>query len=173
MDEPESSQPEPPSPSDSAERDVPIVDSTGRVGAAGIAWLHGRTLAAMDSLGAYGEVRVRVVRDDEMAIAHERWKDTPGTTDVLTFDLRESGEAPLDTDVLICLDEGERQAAARGHDVRVELLLYVVHAMLHCLGHDDCDEASAATMHRAEDDLLRELGVGAVFDRGQLTGDHA
>jgi len=107
-----------------------------------------------------------VVGDEEMAAAHARHSGVPGTTDVLTFDLREDPDGPLDADVMVCADEAERQAAARGHAVEREVLLYAVHAVLHCLGEDDRDEASAARMHAREDEVLRAIGVGATFSVG-------
>jgi probable rRNA maturation factor len=134
-------------------------------------------------LGAHGEVRVRLVLDAEMAQAHEEFAGVPGTTDVLTFDLTDPEENPLkapavmlkdgsivvhqpralDTDILVCVDEGKRQAAARGHDLFRELLLYSIHGVLHCLGHDDHDEAQFAAMHALEDAILVALGIGPVF----------
>ncbi len=165
MDDAPTSQPEPPR---SLNRPpglgVDVVDATGRLGADRLAWLIDRARQALAPLEAAGEVRVRVVDDAEMAAAHARWAGVEGTTDVLTFDLRDDPAGPLDADVLACLDEAERQAAAHGHAPERELLLYVVHAALHCCGHDDHDEADAARMHALEDDLLERAGVGATFD---------
>lgn len=131
-------------------------------------------LAAAAELGATGEVRVRIVHDTEMAAAHVRYKGVEGTTDVLTFDLSssgrearcEAGERTLDVDVLVCVDVARREAEQRGHGVVGELVLYVVHAMLHCLGMDDGDAASASAMHAREDRVLERIGLGTVFARG-------
>lgn len=121
--------------------------------------------------------------DVEMANAHLEYMGVEGTTDVLTFDLNDPEEHPapdridaemicaykdratfgLDTDIMICIDEAARQAAGRGYAVEKELLLYVVHGLLHCLGWDDHDEAEAARMHRLEDAVLGAIGVGVVF----------
>ncbi len=132
-------------------------------------WLRSMAQQALDLLGAPGEARVRVVGDDEMAAAHLEYAETPGTTDVLTFDL--SGDPGLlDTDIMVCADEARRRAAERGHEPRRELLLYIVHGVLHCLGHDDHDEADYRRMHAAEDELLTRLGVGATFAR-ESVGD--
>lgn len=109
-----------------------------------------------------------IVGDGEMAQLHERWKNVPGTTDVLTFDLSEP-DAPEDSvegDVVLCLDEAKRQAEARAHTVRQEVLLYAVHGLLHLMGEDDQNPAAYERMHQREDDLLTRLGVGRVFDRG-------
>lgn len=127
-------------------------------------WLREMGARALDLLGVPGEARVRVVGDDEMAAAHLEYAETPGTTDVLTFDL--SGDpALLDTDIMVCADEAQRRAAERGHETRRELLLYIVHGVLHCLGHDDHEEEDYQRMHAAEDELLTRLGVGATFGR--------
>jgi rRNA maturation RNase YbeY len=106
-----------------------------------------------------------------MAAAHARFSRVEGTTDVLTFDLTEgasgtrpaAGAAPLDADILLCLDEARRQASARGIPVERELLLYFVHATLHCLGEDDTNDDAAAAMHAREDALLCAIGVGVTF----------
>ncbi|HZW09206.1 MAG TPA: rRNA maturation RNase YbeY [Phycisphaerales bacterium] len=126
-------------------------------------WVAERARAALAPLGCAGEVRARIVADAEMAEAHERWSGVPGTTDVLTFDLREAEDDPLDVDLLICVDEALRQAGARGIPAERELLLYLIHGVLHCLGYDDHDEPGAARMHAEEDRLLEAAGIGATF----------
>ena len=115
-----------------------------RADVAALAWLHDAILQAMVAMPRSGQLSVKIVGDDEMARAHETHKDRPGTTDVLTFDLS-AGEAPLDADLLVCADEARRQALARGHLLEQEVLLYVVHGVLHCTGYDD-DNAAAAEL---------------------------
>ena len=119
-----------------------------------------------------GELSVTVVDDSTMADLHERYKQVPGTTDVLTFDLRDSTDAPLEGDVVICLDEAIRQASRRGHSVRLEALLYAVHGLLHLLGEDDASEQHAARMHRREDELLVAAGLGTAFAVPDRAVDH-
>ncbi|MFM9995790.1 MAG: rRNA maturation RNase YbeY [Phycisphaerales bacterium] len=149
---------------------VEVADRTGRLGPAPSAWLLDRARAAASELGVAGEVRVAVVDDPAMAAAHERYAGVPGTTDVLTFDYAADAPTavdrephPLDSDILICFDEATRHAAERDHPIERELLLYVVHGLLHCLGHDDHDEADAAAMHRREDEVLTTIGVGPTY----------
>jgi len=136
-------------------------------------WLGDRLRRALDRLGAWGEVRVRLVEDDRMARDHERYAGVAGTTDVLTFDLGGRGRSPLDVDLHLCVDEARRQAAARQSEPRRELLLYAIHGVLHCLGRDDHDEDSARAMHRTEDEILDAIGVGATFCPGSEGGDGA
>ncbi|MDX2148112.1 MAG: rRNA maturation RNase YbeY [Planctomycetota bacterium] len=146
---------------------------------------------------ARGEVRVRLVDDHEMREAHLEFMGEDSTTDVITFDLsepdapesqpdldgpeltgseRDGSESEQgrsvrpgawDVDLLICVDEAQRQARARGHAVNHELALYLVHGLLHCLGHDDHDEASAARMHAVEDEILVATGLAPVYASGR------
>lgn len=152
---------------------VELIDPDGRVSRAGREWLAEKVGAALKVLdvapadpvgGTPGpSLSVRLVGDVEMSAAHERYKGLAGTTDVLTFDLSD-GEG-LDADLLVCVDEARRQARARGHEEERELLLYVIHGVLHCLGHDDGDEVAAARMHAEEDRVLTAIGVGVTFAR--------
>jgi len=170
------------------ELSVEVVDQTGRLAPPALKWLTEHIEKAVRHLGAAGEVRVRIVGDAEMASAHEEFAGVPGTTDVLTFDLvdPEAARPPrvdvdagrldfasisygLDTDILACLEVAERQVATSEAEMggsaslERELLLYVVHGVLHCLGMDDHDDVAAAAMHRVEDVVLTAIGVGPVY----------
>lgn len=152
-----------------------FVDATGHLSAKELSGLRSQVAAAAAHLGAAGEVRVRLVGDEEMAANHVRHMGVQGTTDVITFDLAEgraaSGEA-MDVDLLICVDEAERQAARRGIDRQRELLLYALHGMLHCLGHDDTTERAAAAMHEKEDQTLSAMGMGPIYALAERTPEN-
>ncbi len=128
-------------------------------------WLLERAGEAMAELGAGGEVRIALVDDETMSERHERDAGVAGTTDVLTYDLAGDSEQTraLDVDVIVCVDEARRQAESRGVAIERELLLYILHAALHCLGHDDHTDEGFRRMHEAEDRVLEAIGVGATF----------
>jgi len=133
-----------------------------------------RVLALLPNAGS---VRVRIVDDAEMTVAHKRFCDLDSTTDVLTFDLASNDTdfqtKELDTDLIVCADEARRQANARKHPMTHELLLYIVHGVLHCLGHDDHDDHAFQRMHAREDELLTAAGIGAVFASTSKQGDQS
>lgn len=112
---------------------------------------------------AGGELNLAVVDDGQISELHGQYLGIAGTTDVLTFDLRDDPGQPVQGDIVVCMDEARRQAQDRGHDTRLELLLYAVHGLLHLLGEDDHDPADYEKMHKREDDLLTRAGLGAVF----------
>ena len=126
-------------------------------------WLSMRIEAACEHLprGVH-RIAVRIVDDAEMIDLHRRFHDDATPTDVLTFDAGAT-DGPIDADIAVCLDEARRNASDRGHDVGRELLLYVVHGLLHCCGHDDHDADEHRRMHVEEDRILTAIGVGPVY----------
>jgi probable rRNA maturation factor len=131
------------------------------------------------------ELSVALVGDRRMARLHEQFMGVAGPTDVLTFPLElerrprrtKQKMAPhvLCGEVIICVPEARRQSRrqsrpqARRRDrdshnsTARELLLYALHGLLHLSGFDDRTESGFRTMHRTEDDVLTQLGVGPVF----------
>jgi probable rRNA maturation factor len=142
-----------------------------------VEWLGQYLGLAARALSVHGgDLSVVLVDDETMGAVHERHTGVSGTTDVLTFDLRQEPEnppkpgEPLEGELVLCWDEAQRQAQRFGHETRSELLLYAVHGLLHLLGENDHDEASAKRMHQKEDRLLTELGLGEVYHRSVQTG---
>ena len=159
------SEPEPPA-EPSKPVSVSILNEAPDMRPEAVSWLQVHADRAVNTIDRGGEVRVRIVGDDAMSALHAKYKDDPETTDVLTFDLADGasvGGADLDVDLIVCADEAARRGAELGHTPECELLLYVVHGLMHCLGHDDQDPSAADAMHRAEDDLLESIGVGRVY----------
>lgn len=125
----------------------------------------------------FDAITVRVVDDVEMIRLHARHCGDPSTTDVLTFchaggpsGVDAASDAGVSVDLAICVDVARREAATRGHPVEHELILYVVHGLLHCVGHSDHEPQAFDAMHTEEDRILAAIGIGATFGRG-VDGD--
>lgn len=126
-------------------------------------WLHAQLERVLPHLSrSVQRATIRVVDDSEMIDLHTRYHDDPTTTDVLTFEATME-PMPLEVDIAVCVDEARRQSAARQHDVNSELLLYMVHGLLHCCGHDDHEPGEHASMHTEEDRILKAIGVGTIY----------
>ena len=125
-----------------------------------------------------GELAIIIVGDKRMAELHLAHTGVAGTTDVLTFDLLPTMVSPrrrsrtrratirrrnIEADLVLCWDVALREADARGHAPRMELLLYALHGLLHLIGYDDHAPADAAAMHRREDAVLRRAGLPAIY----------
>ncbi len=126
-------------------------------------WLQENASKALGFLHLdYSDVSVRVVDDEEMTLLHMKHSGVAGTTDVLTFD-HGGGVHSIHADIAICIDVANREAIKRGHAMQNELLLYIVHGILHCCGFDDHDETAHDLMHTEEDRVLLGIGVGKVW----------
>jgi probable rRNA maturation factor len=111
------------------------------------------------------ELSLALVGDARMAQLHEQFMGLPGPTDVLTFPLEESGRGRVTSgEVVVCVPEALRRAKAEGQKPERELLLYALHGLLHLSGYDDRTAADYRRMHRTEDKILTQLGIGPVFD---------
>jgi probable rRNA maturation factor len=128
-------------------------------------WLIEHTIAALTFLSKEeSEITIRVVDDATMSELHRKHSGVNGTTDVLTFD-NGSNEHSVCADIACCVDEANREAGQRGHSLDEELLLYIMHGILHCCGFDDGDENSHREMHNEEDRVLEAIGVGSVWSK--------
>jgi len=110
-------------------------------------------------------ISVAIVSDQEMARLHEKYRQTPGPTDVLAFDLAdsESGDSMVDGEIIMSAETAARSAKDKGHSTEAELALYAVHGTLHLLGMDDSSPRQAGDMHKMEDEILITVGIGPVF----------
>ncbi len=100
------------------------------------------------------QVDIAIVGNKEMAGVNQDWLSHRGPTDVISFDLSEDGEG-INCQLVICGDVAVKQAAARGLPPQHELMLYVVHGLLHMMGYDDLAIRPAARMHAREEELLK------------------
>lgn len=80
-----------------------------------------------------------------------------GPTDVITFDHRDAPAAPLHGELFICPAIAVAQAAEFGVPWPEEVVRYLVHGVLHLLGHDDRAPAARRRMKREEDRLVGAL----------------
>jgi probable rRNA maturation factor len=121
---------------------------------------------------ASGHWVIHLVDDKRMIQYHQQTMNLATTTDVLTFNYTPSDlqAAPLDLETIICVDEAQRQAAIRDHQsTELEIMLYAIHSLLHCVGYDDLIPRQARIMHRKEDSILLQMGLPAVYHTAPLT----
>jgi probable rRNA maturation factor len=105
------------------------------------------------------EVTLAFVDDEMIQRRNKQFLDHDEPTDVLTFPMSAHRAKKLEADILIGVEVALREAQERGHDIQIELLLYVIHGLLHLCGYDDLDEKSAAAMRERERHYLKALGL--------------
>ena len=110
-----------------------------------------------------------VVDDATIARLNEQFLQHEGPTDVLSFVL-EQAEGGLEGEVVVSAETALRTAPGFGWSAGEELLLYVIHGMLHLAGYDDATPAEKGVMRRREAEVLARLGVQARYDESPGRG---
>ncbi len=103
-------------------------------------------------------ISLAVVDDAEMHDLNRAHLDHDYPTDVLSFPLSDPG-SPLSGEVIVSADTAIKNASEYGNLAEEELLLYVVHGVLHLVGLGDKSPADSKKMRQAEAYWLAELGV--------------
>lgn len=106
---------------------------------------------------ADAELSIVFVDKDEITRLNKKFLGHEGPTDVLSFPL-ETNARRITGEVVVCVPVAVEYAAETKSEVGGEIMLYVVHGVLHLLGYDDADKKSADTMRRAEKKILAGLG---------------
>ena len=99
----------------------------------------------------YGKKNLSLVLVDDRKIAElsKQHGREFHATDILTFSFPEA-HTPLAGEIVISLDTAQRQAKARGVALLDELLLLVIHGVLHLQGFDDEAQSDWKKMKAAE-----------------------
>jgi probable rRNA maturation factor len=108
-------------------------------------------------------VSIAIVGDAEIRKMNKEFLNRNRTTDVISFDLSDANLKLFE--LVVNGERAVRQAKPRGHSSEAELALYVTHGLLHNLGFDDSTKKKAQKMHRAEDEILQQLGYGLVYNK--------
>lgn len=103
-------------------------------------------------------ISVAIVDDAAMLPLNRQFLEHDYTTDVLSFALN-SKEEPLSGELVVNAEYALATAQDVGWHACNELLLYVIHGMLHLVGYCDKSEESAQEMRAAEKRILRSLGI--------------
>jgi len=104
-------------------------------------------------------LHIALVGDARIAELNLRFLGHEGPTDVLSFDMRDSGSQAIEGEIVVSCETAIREAAARSKSVDHEAALYAVHGTLHLLGYDDGSPEQASTMRRLQDEILRRAGM--------------
>ncbi len=122
--------------------------------------LKGAARAVLEGEGvAEAKVTLAFVDNAHIHRLNRQYLGHDEPTDVLTFPYSRPGSKVLEGEVVIGHEVAKEYAADRGHDLALELLLYVVHGCLHLCGYTDTDARSEAAMRAKEREYLRKLGL--------------
>jgi probable rRNA maturation factor len=91
------------------------------------------------------EIEISLVTDEEITQLHADFLDDPTPTDVITF---HHGE------ILVSLDTAKRQSIEHAESYDREVVLYMIHGLLHLGGWDDHEPIEREAMHDLQDSIL-------------------
>lgn len=101
------------------------------------------------------ELSLVLCSDAFIAPLNGKWRDKPVATDVLSFP---QDDPVILGDLVISVDTAERQAQERGHALRDEMRILLVHGLLHLLGYDhETSQEDLLEMAEAEGRLMTKL----------------
>lgn len=108
------------------------------------------------------ELGIHLVGAKVMARVNWQYLQHEGSTDVITFNHREgvrrkSTADAINGELFVCVDDAVSQAREFGTTWQSEVIRYVVHGVLHLLGHDDLRPDRRRVMKREENRRLRAL----------------
>ena len=94
---------------------------------------------------------------------NRNYRNTDSVTDVLSFE--SDGEFDPETgleylgDIIICVQQAEKQAEQSGHSFENEIALLEIHGLLHLLGYDHLDDEQKEEMWKYQDMYLEKCGI--------------
>lgn len=106
-------------------------------------------------------VDVVLVDDEFMERLNRKFTKRDGTTDVLSFGMKEGNTDPVEYpglgDVYVSLDQAKRQAETYRVAFERQAALLVAHGVLHLLGYDHGEKKRADRMRRKERKYLKSI----------------
>jgi probable rRNA maturation factor len=104
------------------------------------------------------ELSLALVTDPEIHVLNRQYREKDKPTDVLSFPLADKLQPSLLGDVVISVETAARQAQRRGHSLREELQILLIHGVLHLLSYDhEISRSEAIRMHRKEREVKAVL----------------
>lgn len=93
-------------------------------------------------------------------------------TDVISF-LLDQTDSSVEGEVIASAETAAKVCVAAGWNAQDELLLYIVHGLLHVAGMDDLELEERQAMRQAERECLLAIGVAQANQHGQGWDDIA
>ncbi len=103
------------------------------------------------------KLSIAFVDNEEIKRLNERFLGSNEVTDVIAFPL-DNKEGILSGEIVISVETAVEVANKKKSSVEGEIILYLVHGILHLLGYNDNNKKNAKIMHEKESEILAFLG---------------
>ena len=109
------------------------------------------------------EIGILLMGDDDIRQLNKKFRDYDEATDVLSFPQNSDEDPPIPGemilgDIAISLDKAKIQAKEHGLKLKEELILLLIHGILHLLGYDhEISEQEEKKMRNKTRELFKEI----------------
>jgi probable rRNA maturation factor len=110
-------------------------------------------------------ISIAIVDDTQIRKVNKQFLNQDRPTDCLSFNLSDKKKSSVKSfELVVNAEMAVKEANLRGHSSEAELALYITHGLLHNLGFDDSTQKQAEKMHDTENEILRQLGYGPIYN---------
>ena len=109
------------------------------------------------------EISILLMGDDDIRQLNKKFRDYDKPTDVLSFPQKADEDPPIPGeiilgDIAISLDTAKFQAKEHGLKLKEEIILLLIHGILHLLGYDhEISEQEEIKMQNKTRELFKEI----------------
>ena len=107
--------------------------------------------------GRDSRLSIVLVDNSRIKELNKQYFNSDEVTDVISFPLSNNKNS-LSGEVIVSVETAVDIAGKRNISVEGEIVLYILHGILHLLGYDDGNEGDARVMHEEESKILKTLG---------------
>jgi probable rRNA maturation factor len=109
------------------------------------------------------EVSILLTADADIRELNQQFRNIDQATDVLSFPQNAEEDPPIPGeivlgDIAVSLDTAQAQAKEHGLTFEEEIILLLIHGILHLLGYDHINNEDAEHMESIEINILKHLG---------------
>lgn len=98
------------------------------------------------------DLSIAFVSTQEIKKLNNKYRRENKVTDVLSFNYKDSGE------IIICYNKARKQAKNHKHSIITEIIILLIHAILHLKGYNhEKDNREAILMRKKEKEILDYL----------------
>jgi len=107
------------------------------------------------------EISIVLVDEKKIRQLNKKFRREDKSTDVLAFPLGGEFISTRDLlgEVIISVESAQKEAKKRNHSLKEEIVLLLIHGILHLKGYDDKRKEEKELMRKKEREILISLGI--------------
>ena len=121
----------------------------------------------LNSENVEGNVSLIFVDKFEIKKIHQEFMQDDSETDVISFEYNQDNYIDNDSfigDIFVSVDAAIEFTAKNKTEFSEELLRYVVHGILHCLGYDDLESKARTRMQKKQEKYVKAAALN-IFEK--------